>query len=52
MLQRLLITLLQVKAADTSENSLNENRKIIYSLHRTKAIIKKYIYQYSEFNII
>ena len=32
MLQRLPITLAQVKAGNTSENLLNEIRKIIYSL--------------------
>ena len=33
MLQRLPIALAQVKAANTSENLLNEIRQIIYSLH-------------------
>ena len=33
MLQRLPITLAQVKAGYTSENLLNEIRQIIYSLH-------------------
>ena len=41
MLQRLPITLGQVKAGNTSENLLNEIRKIIYSLHRAKEITKK-----------
>ena len=34
MLQRLLITLAQVKAGNTSENLLNEIRQTIYSLQR------------------
>ena len=41
MLQRLTITLSQVKAGNTSENLLNEIRQIIYSLHRAKEITKK-----------
>ena len=41
MLQRLLITLAQVKAGNTSENLLNEIRQIIYSLHQAKEITKK-----------
>ena len=40
MLQRLLIALAQVKASNTSENLLNDIRKIIYSLHREKEITK------------
>ena len=36
MLQRLPIVLAQVKADNTSENVLNEIRKIIYSLYRSK----------------
>ena len=36
MLQRLPITLAQVKAGDTSENLLNEKRHIIFSLYREK----------------
>ena len=43
MLQRLLITLAQVKASDTYEELLNEIRQIIYSLHREKEVTKKYI---------
>ena len=43
MLRRLPIALAQVKASNTSENLLNEIRKIIYSLYRTKEITKKYI---------
>ena len=41
MLQRLPITLPQVKAFNTSENLLNENRQIIYSLYPAKEIPKK-----------
>ena len=41
MLQRLPIALAQVKAGNTSENLLNEIRKITYSLYRAKEIIKK-----------
>ena len=43
MLQRLPITLAQVKAGNISENLLNEIRQIIYSLHRAKEITKKVI---------
>ena len=41
MLQRLAITLAQVKAGNASENLLNEIRKIIYSLYRAKESTKK-----------
>ena len=41
MLQRLTIALAQVKAANTSENLLNEIRQIIYSLYHAKEITKK-----------
>ena len=41
MLQRLLITLAQVKASNTSENLLNEIRQIIYSLYREEEVTKK-----------
>ena len=41
MLERLPIALAQVKAGNTSENLLNEIRKIIYSLYRAKEITKK-----------
>ena len=43
MLQRLPITLAQVKLGNTSENLLNEIRRIIYSLYRAKEITKKSI---------
>ena len=41
MLQRLQITLAQVKVGNTSENILNEIRKIIYSFYRAKKVTKK-----------
>ena len=43
MLQRLQIALAKVKAGNTSENLLNELRKITYSLYREKEITEKYI---------
>ena len=42
MFQRLPINLAQVKAGNTSENLLNEIRKIIYSLYREKEVTKNY----------
>ena len=41
MLQRLSITLTQVKAGNNSENVLNEIRQIVYSLYLSKEITKK-----------
>ena len=41
MFQRLLIPLAQVTAGNTSENLLNEIRKITYSLYRAKEITEK-----------
>ena len=41
MLQRLQIALVQVKLGNTSEKLVNEIRKIIFSLHWAKWIIKK-----------
>ena len=41
MLQGLPIALSQVKAADISENILNDIQQIIYSLYRSKEITKK-----------
>ena len=41
MLQRLPITLAQVKGGNTSENILNEIRQIIYFLYRSKEITKR-----------
>ena len=40
-LQRLPITLAQVKVGNTSENLLNEIYQIIYFLYQTKYITKK-----------
>ena len=45
MHQGLPIALAQVKAGNTSENLLNRNRQIIYSLYGAKEIIKKVIKQ-------
>ena len=44
MLQRLPVTLAQVKSGTTSENVLNEIRKIIYSLYRANELAKKVYY--------
>ena len=41
MLQRLPVTLAQVKSGNAFENLLNEIRQIIYSLYRAKEITKK-----------
>ena len=41
MIQSLPIDLAQVKAGTTSENLLNEIRRIIYSLYQAKKITKK-----------
>ena len=41
MLQILPIVLAQVKGGNTSENLLNEIRKIIYSLHQEQEVPKK-----------
>ena len=43
MLQRLPLSLAQVKAGNTSENLLNEIRQIIYSFYRERKVTKKYI---------
>ena len=40
-LQRLPIALAQVKAGNKSENLLNEIRKNVYSLYKSKEITKK-----------
>ena len=42
MLKRLTIALAQVKAGNNSESLLNEIRKIVYYLYRSKEITKKY----------
>ena len=44
MLQRLPITLAQVKEGNTSESLLNEIRQIVYSLYHSKESAKK-VYQ-------
>ena len=41
MLQRLPITLSQVKAGNTCKNLLNEIRQVIYFLHQEKKKTKK-----------
>ena len=41
MLQRLPVSLAQVKASNASENVLNEIKQILYFLHREKEIIEK-----------
>ena len=41
MLQRLDTAPVQVKAANTSKNLLNEIRQIIYSMFQAKELIKK-----------
>ena len=41
MLQRLPITLAQVKAGNNSENLSNEIRHIVYSLYQSKEFTKK-----------
>ena len=41
MLQRLPITLAQVKAGNNSESLLNEYKQIVYSLYQSKEITKK-----------
>ena len=43
MLQRSPITLAEVKALNTSKNSLNEIDQIVYSLYLAKEITKKYL---------
>ena len=41
ILQRLPITLAQLKTGNNSENLLNEIRQIVYSLYQSKEITKK-----------
>ena len=43
MIQRLPIALAQVKEGNTSKYLLIKMRQIIYSLYRTKEILKMYI---------
>ena len=42
MLKRLPIALAQVKAGNNSESLLNKIRQIVYSLYRSKKLLKKY----------
>ena len=42
MLQRLSIALAEVKAGINSENLLNEIRQIVYSLHQSQKLLKRY----------
>ena len=42
MLKRLPIALAQVKAGNNSDSLLNEIRQIVYSLCRSKELLKKY----------
>ena len=41
MLQRLPVALAQIKTGNNSERLLNEIRQIVYSLYKSKEIIKK-----------
>ena len=41
MLKRLTIAIAQISAGNNSESLLNETRKIVYSLYRSKEITKK-----------
>ena len=43
MLQRLPIAPAQIKAGNSSKTLLNEVRQIVYSLHQSKKLLKKYI---------
>ena len=52
MLQRLPISLAQVKAGNTFEKLLNEMRQIIYSLYRVKEITKKVYNKVKIMNLI
>ena len=42
MLKRLPIALAQIKAGNNSESLLNEIKQIVYSLYRSKKLLKKY----------
>ena len=42
MLQRLPITLAQIKAGNNSETLLNEFRQTVYSMYQSKEITKNY----------
>ena len=41
MLQRLAISLAQIKSSNNSQSLLNEIRQIVYSLYQSKEITKK-----------
>ena len=43
MLQRFLIALAQIKAGNNLRTLLNEIRQIVYALHQSKKLPKKYI---------
>ena len=43
MLKRLPIALVQISAGHNSESLLNEIKQIVYSLYRTKKLLKRYI---------
>ena len=43
MLQRLPIAPAQIKVGNSSKTLLNEVRQIVYSLHQSKKLLKKYI---------
>ena len=42
MLKRLPVALAQIKAGNNSESLLNEIRQIVYSLYRSRKLLKKY----------
>ena len=52
MLQRLPISLAQVKAGNNSESLLNEIRQIVYSLYQSKQITKKIYNNISQYSKI
>ena len=43
MFQRFVVALAQAKAGKTSENLLNENYQIMYSLWQAKKSVRKYV---------
>ena len=50
MLQRLPISLAQVKAGNNSKSLLNEIKQIVHSLYRSKEITKKVYNNISQYN--
>ena len=50
MLQRLPISLAQVKAGNNSKSVLNEIKQIVHSLYRSKEITKKVYNNISQYN--